>query len=107
MTSEYEMRMPFITVTSKGGPHDDDSYVAGWEMGALDRDLRMAALIQAEVTVTMHSENTGQADLIALSHGYVMRAIGHDAGVPEWAEVTFGPAREEEEDDDEALDTDG
>src|SRR5688572_15583154 len=27
--------MPFVSVASNGGPHDDDSFVAGFEMGAL------------------------------------------------------------------------
>lgn len=38
--AEYDLVMPFVTVTSAGGPHDDDAYVAGFEMGALDACLR-------------------------------------------------------------------
>jgi hypothetical protein len=64
----HELVMPFVTVTSQGGPHDDDAYSAGWEMGHLDAFL-------AHTQPTFHgqhilAENAGQADLIAMKHGY-------------------------------------
>lgn len=28
--------VPFLPIRSKGGPHDDAAYMAGYEMGAID-----------------------------------------------------------------------
>lgn len=67
---EYALVMPFITCASNGGPHDDTSYVAGWEMGALDAILNISAGIAVEVNRTIRVENQPQADLIAMKHGF-------------------------------------
>jgi hypothetical protein len=64
----YGLVMPFVTVTSKGGPHDDAAYVAGWEMGALDARLQYERPALLEQTI--QSVNTEQADLVAMKHGY-------------------------------------
>lgn len=65
----YELVMPFVTVVSNGGPHDDDSYSAGWEMGALDFHL---SLRQPVVTTVILTANTPQAELISMKHGYAI-----------------------------------
>lgn len=49
--TEYGLVMPFVTVSSVGGPHDDGAYVAGYEMGALAVRLQMAELLGFEVGV--------------------------------------------------------
>lgn len=64
---EMELLMPFVTVTSVGGVHDDQSYVAGWEMGALDVTLQNNPLFHEQVILT---ENAPQADLLAMKNGY-------------------------------------
>lgn len=66
--AEPVLVMPFVTVVSRGGPHDDASYTAGWEMGALDAELERARVINQERLI--HTENAAQADLIAMRHGY-------------------------------------
>jgi hypothetical protein len=76
--------MPFVTVTSKGGPYDDESYTAGWEMGALDRDLRLAALLGSDTSATIRSDNLPQAELIAMAHGY-LTTHEIDDETPSWA----------------------
>lgn len=63
-----ELLMPFVTVASKGGPHDDVSYAAGWEMGALDAELQFSPILVSERVI--HTSNEQQADLIAMRHGY-------------------------------------
>jgi hypothetical protein len=63
----YGIVMPFVTVTSVGGVHDDQAYVAGWEMGALDVTLQNSPLFHEQVILT---ENAKQADLIAMKNGY-------------------------------------
>ena len=65
---ELELVMPFVTVTSKGGPHDDNSYTAGWEMGSLDARLEYEK--SAVLELTIHASNAPQADLLAMKHGY-------------------------------------
>lgn len=64
----YEIEMPFVSVASKGGPHDDDSYTAGWEMGALDAELQHSSEPLLERYI--HEASTGQADLIAMRRGF-------------------------------------
>ena len=64
----HEIVMPFVTVTSKGGPHEDGAYTAGWEMGALDAELQHSA--PAQVRRLIHAANAPQADLIGMRNGY-------------------------------------
>lgn len=80
----YGMLMPFITVKSVGGQHDDESYVAGWEMGALDIQLSM--LNAANATFQIHTENGKQADLIAMKHGFTSTITPYDE-CPEWSYI--------------------
>jgi hypothetical protein len=86
-TPGYSMLMPFVTVASKGGPHDDSSYVAGWEMGALDHRLGMTGRY---FTATLHAENVPQIDLIAMKNGYESVIEPYD-DYPEWVQVEFSP----------------
>lgn len=64
----YEMVMPFLPVQSKGGPHDDEAFVAGYQMGVLDAQLGGSVFDQGRaVDVTCRE----QADLIAMRHGFI------------------------------------
>lgn len=65
----YDLVMPFVTVASNGGIHDDDSYVAGWEMGVLDFRLGLARNAGLGLPcATVHVGNMPQVDLIAMKH---------------------------------------
>jgi hypothetical protein len=86
--SEYEMVMPFVTVTSKGGPHDDNSYVAGYIMGTLDMTLKMASSLEAVFKATIEDVNMPQVDLLAMRYGYKM-TIEPVEDSPGWNLVTF------------------
>lgn len=77
---EYSLVMPFVTVASKGGPHDDESYTAGWEMGFLDARLHEKPVF---MELTIHATNAPQADLLAMKHGY--RATITESGVDGWS----------------------
>lgn len=77
----FGLLMPFVTVTSKGGPHDDMSYTAGWEMGVLDTELEHSRALVAERVI--HASNAPQADLIAMRHGY--RAEIEPTDTPGWS----------------------
>lgn len=94
---EFAIAMPFVTVASKGGPHDDQAYTCGYEMGYLDATLD--ALTQASRTVswetTIHRVNVPQADLVGMQYGLTME-IGEwsDPSIDsqtaaEWARVRF------------------
>lgn len=86
----FNLVMPFITVTSVGGPFDDDAYVAGYEMGKLDAILEMGL---AQHSVAIQTANVAQADLLAMRHGY--RCVTEPtAGAPDWAFATFNLIRE-------------
>jgi hypothetical protein len=79
-----EIALPFVTVTSKGGPHDDQAYTCGYEMGYLDATLD--ALNQSGTatswSATIHRENLAQADLVGMQYSLTMR-------VGEWLEESI------------------
>jgi hypothetical protein len=64
----YELEMPFLPVISNGEPYDDDAYVAGFEMGRLDKELETGGAFGNGQPI--HVENREQADLIAMRRGY-------------------------------------
>lgn len=80
----YELALSFVSVQSSGGPHDDTSYVCGWEMGALDTYLMTTPLGHEQ---TIHEVNVEQADLIAMRRGFEMTSseIVEDG----WVAVSF------------------
>lgn len=84
----YELVMPFVTVQSKGGPHEDTSYVCGYEMGRLDTRLEMSGAHRFEHVI--QTDNVRQADLIAMRRGYRMSVIRQDEG---WVNVRFERAQ--------------
>ena len=89
----YGLVMPFVTVASKGGPHEDRAYCAGWEMGKLDALLEHARPPVHGQPVLAVSEP--QADLLAMKHGYRAEFSTPDEEVdPEgtwrWMVVTRG-----------------
>lgn len=86
----HRLVMPFVTVTSKGGPHDDGSYVAGFEMGSLDIELRIGRGWVAVLERTIQTVNRPQADLIAMHRGWT--ATFTDTEVDGWTHATFEPA---------------
>lgn len=70
---EYELLMPFVTVTSVGGPHDDAAYTAGFEMGRYDATL--ATSMDGDRIDTIRTENVPQADLIAMRYGFTVKWV--------------------------------
>ena len=89
MSTEYDMVMPFVTVESNGGPHDDMSYTAGWEMGGLYARMEFT-ILRLPFTLTMLAVSVPQADLIAMKYGYKTTVETHDE-YPEWVVMTFKP----------------
>lgn len=66
--------MPFLPVTSKGGPFDDQAYVAGYEMGLLCRALSDEDATEP-ISQVILSANVGQADLLAMRFGWHLEAV--------------------------------
>lgn len=81
---EFELVMPFVTVASAGGPHDDDAYTAGWQMGSLDAAL--ASSVANRWHDSIRSDCRGQADLIAMKHGWAAEFEDSDGG---WLHMTL------------------
>lgn len=86
----HEFLMPFLPVASKGGPHDDDAYTAGWEMGQLWHAFEMSTVIgiSALGDQTIRRENREQADLIAMHFGYVAEFQDYD---DRWTVMSLQP----------------
>lgn len=91
--AEYGLVMPFLPVKSRGGPHDDDAYVAGFEMGRLDCALALRPKTPLHMT-TIRTDNVEQADLIAMNHGFRCSAE-RSPEYPEWTYVVFAPVEGE------------
>jgi hypothetical protein len=86
---EYGLVIPFVVVTSKGGPYDDDSFVAGWRAGVIDRRLEVhdSPAVEGESPIPVETALLPQLDLIAMAHGYQMKSISWEDGF--WSLVTF------------------
>lgn len=81
----YELVMPFVCVTSKGGPYDDESFTAGWQMGALYCLLdRVSPPVHED---TIRTNCCEQADLIAMRYGYT--ATFEQSEIDEWTFMTL------------------
>ena len=84
----YELKMPFVVVTSVGGPYDDDAYAAGWEAKTIQIQLDGLAeqsgplIMVASVLI----ENQPQIDLVAMQQGWTVTFEPHD---DRWVTATF------------------
>ena len=97
-TPQYELVMPFVVCASQGGPHDDQAFVAGYRLGRLNRDLELAALIDAQPgPVAVPPGDMPQVDLIAMRHGYTVQAEPWKQAPDEWVTATFRQAHAETE----------
>lgn len=88
--AQHELVVPFVTVTSKGGPHDDDSYVAGYEMGLLDAWLEVSRWPTVRVVRTA---NRPQAELLAMRHGFNVEVEAY-APDSQWSTLHLTPVEE-------------
>ncbi len=75
---EYALVMPFLPVASRGGPFEDEAYVAGYQLGRLDAHLEHGQ--PDELLVMVDDRNREQADLIAMRRGYALEVQGVDGG---------------------------
>jgi len=97
----YELVMPFVVVTSKGGPYDDEAFTAGWQCAELDRDLAEAAALGATgLARTVRTQSVPQVDLIAMKHGFSARVEPWGEAPDEWSVAGFTAVSGEEQGDD-------
>ena len=84
----YGLVMPFIVVTSEGGPYDDDAYAAGWEAKTIQ--IQLIGLAEQSGPLIMVAsvliENQPQIDLVAMQQGWTVAFEPHD---DEWVTATF------------------
>ena len=82
--AESALVMPFVTVASKGGPHDDESFTAGWMCGTVYAHFSALSQLNGmvssliDVPVATRVSVLPQLDLIAMKHGYTMKVTPYD-----------------------------
>lgn len=87
--ASYDLVIPFVACTSKGGLYDDGSFVAGYQAGRIDHALAvMAAIGGTEAKATVATALVRQLDLIAMHHGFKVESEPC-TDAEGWAFVTF------------------
>lgn len=87
--SEWGLVMPFVVCASKGGPYDDDSFVAGYEAGRLS--VLLESLATCGGSGALFIVRTGllpQYDLMAMRYGFIL-VSAPCPGADGWSAVTF------------------
>lgn len=81
---EFSLVMPFTVVTSRGGPYDDEAFVAGWACGEIMATLRYRPWWKGMV----REDSLAQVDLIAMHYKLTMvKMTDPEDG---WVEVQIG-----------------
>ena len=70
----YVLRMPFVLIKSVGGEFDDESFTAGWTLGALEAAVSTASSVGAvPLPITVDARYAAQVELIANRNGFEVR----------------------------------
>lgn len=86
--ARFGLVMPFVVCRSRGGPHDDSSFVAGYRLGRLDAKLE--ARMTPDHNEYLRPDDVQQADLIAMRHGYTLVVTrSPDVDAAEWVHGNF------------------
>lgn len=88
---EMSLVMPFVVVTSKGGPYDDTAFAAGWAAGEIDRALAAVAGFEVAVDRMVPTALVPQIDLIAMRHGYRCESRRDEEYSDEWSHLRLTP----------------
>lgn len=84
--------MAFPIVKSNGGPFDDVSFGAGWNLGSLSARLSTAASLDMFVyPQILESDLSTQVDLIAMQFGFSMETEPHP-NIPGYTIYSFFPS---------------
>jgi len=91
-----ELVYPFVVCRSQGGPYDDDTFVAGVQLGRIDAALQVAASVGADrLSCTVYTTLTRQLELCGMARGYPTVTVVEVSETPEhaamsqWSHVTF------------------
>lgn len=74
-----EGNLPLVATKEYGGEYDAESYMAGWEMGSLYEMLTSGQA--GSISLGIRAENLKQADLLAMSLGFVMITHEFQGGI--------------------------
>lgn len=102
---ELELVVPFIVVESKGGPYDDQAFVAGYQVGEIDVRLAFANMAGAQTVKfpIVRRSLLAQLELHGMRYGFTSmeasEATSHIPASDEWCSLTFarGPQPESDE----------
>jgi hypothetical protein len=72
----FGLVMPFTMVMSKGGPYEDKSFTAGYQMGEIAGKLEMRSI--AASTYLIYVDLIDQLDLIAMRFNYKTEVLYQD-----------------------------
>jgi hypothetical protein len=94
--TEYGLVMPFKPAVKSGtGPYDDQSFVAGYQAGQIDRALSVQRAVQGTgMQTTVYTELIPQLDLIAMRYGFELKI--EETGAEGWSFAIFHPPSSEE-----------
>ncbi len=85
-----ELVMPFIVCQSKGGPYDDDAFVAGFQAGQIEKALQAANVGDADrVRFSTFTALVPQVELIGMRHGFPVMVAESSEEWPGWCMLTF------------------
>lgn len=92
---DFGLVVPFQVVQSKGGPYEDEAFVAGYAVGEIDAKLAMAASVgipEVKLPIVRRAL-LPQLELHGMRYGYTTMTVPEpDLSVPGadvWCEVTF------------------
>jgi hypothetical protein len=83
----WELTVPFIACTSQGGPYDDLSFAAGFDLGQLFAQMEKAT---EPIKRYVRGPSFRQLDLLAMHRGWVLTMLTGpdvDPDDEEWLEV--------------------
>lgn len=85
----YGLTMPAVVTKGNGGDLDGLAFICGWQVGALEAELRTCHQLGATPRGHyVYPEIAPQLDLIAMENQFTL-TLGD--GVPDWRYVTFVP----------------
>lgn len=93
VSASYSLEMPFVVCQSQGGAYDDDSFAAGWRLGALWHE---ASTLLASVGVrggmaalraVIRPAEVAQVDLIAMRYRATVETWPWPEAPEEWVVV--------------------
>jgi hypothetical protein len=76
---EYAFILPFTEVASVGGRYDDESFVAGFQIGRIYQELSNPKKTVTKVLI--YEDLVEQLDLIAMHYKMVITVVSIDDGI--------------------------